>query len=549
MAWVALAQQRQDQQALEQERQAQAQKMQQAQADAAHIHSIIQGAVNPDTGNFNSQKAANDLRLAGYADQADKVEEAADKHVQAAAKQIDADAAQRLAARADLTQQAKQMTAIDDAGRPVPPSVYQSFVTNVAKTLGPQLASSMPTQFQRPFVDHAISWGETEDQTDKRLQAVAGLASTKTKTAADQISLVKQALGDPTSSAQDNDAILGGMELAGQVSPEIAASVKGKSGAQISQMFMTPGERASAGEMSRKPAMVNGQLRDVLIDKQGNAYDTTTRQPVDARPVPTQAMINLTQTPLPQTPVTGLRPDQATANKPDPSLGGLTPNSVYQYAVRGALTNEYPQLGRSSTDPQTKAARTAIINKAAAIADAAGTDLGTLQQEYKANSGSLNNLTKLYNATASSAGTANDNLGLAQEQSANVPRTGSPIVNHYVQWATGHTLTGNPELTKLETYIYTAAREYAKVTSGSAASVQGLTDSATKAADQLLNAAQTPEAFNAAIGAMQKDMQNVTKNQLKQIESVSGTVAKFLAKANGQEMPTAAPNKDPLGIR
>ena len=246
MAWVALAQQRQDQQALEQERQAQAQQMQQAQADAAHIHSIIQGAVNPDTGNFNSQKAANDLRLAGYADQADKVEEAADKHVQAAAKQIDADAAQRLAARADLTQQAKQMTAIDDAGRPVPPSVYQSFVTNVAKTLGPQLASSMPTQFQRPFVDHAISWGETEDQTDKRLQAVAGLASTKTKTAADQISLVKQALGDPTSSAQDNDAILGGMELAGQVSPEIAASVKGKSGAQISQMFMTPDARQSA---------------------------------------------------------------------------------------------------------------------------------------------------------------------------------------------------------------------------------------------------------------------------------------------------------------
>ena len=67
--------------------------------------------------------------------------------------------------------------------------------------------------------------------------------------------------------------------------------------------------------------------------------------------------------------------------------------------------------------------------------------------------------------------------------------------------------------------------------------MQGLTDSATKAADQLLNAAQTPEAFNAAIGAMQKDMQNVTANQVKQIGSVSGTVAKFLAKANGQEMP------------
>ena len=343
-------------------------------------------------------------------------------------------------------------------------------MTNVAKSpsLGPSVVSSLPTQFDLPTMQHAVEWGQSQDERDKHLIALAGLAKDKASSTKDQIALAQQMLGDPSHSAEDNAALIGVMEHNGTLSTDLAGMFQGKTGQEITAMGLTPEQRATAGEMKRTPAMVNGQLQDVLVDKQGNTYDTQTRQPVNAKPVPTQAMINLTQTPLPQTPVTGLRPDQATANKPDPSLGGLTPNSVYQYAVRGALTNEYPQLGRSSTDPQTKAARTAIINKAAAIADAAGTDLGTLQQEYKANSGSLNNLTKLYNATASSAGTANDNLGLAQEQSANVPRTGSPIVNHYVQWATGHTLTGNPELTKLETYIYTAAREYAKVTSGSA---------------------------------------------------------------------------------
>jgi hypothetical protein len=182
-------------------------------------------------------------------------------------------------------------------------------------------------------------------------------------------------------------------------------------------------------------------------------------------------------------------------------------------------------LGNAGT---VKNARSSIQNKAAAMADAAGVDLPTLRAEYRANATTLNKLVPTYRATAGFAGTAKDNLQLALDQSAKVPRTGSPLANRYIQWANGQTLTGNPELTRFEVYIYTAAREYAKVTSGGAQSVAALTDSAAKQASALLNAAQTPKAFEAAAGAMQNDMENVTKNQAKQINAVSSTVGQFL---------------------
>lgn len=238
------------------------------------------------------------------------------------------------------------------------------------------------------------------------------------------------------------------------------------------------------------------------------------------------------------TPVVTGPPDPATANIPS-KVHGLTPNAVHQNGLVFAMTGRMAPQGMGSS-PKVKAARDAINNHASALADAAGVDLPTLQSEYKANSAALGKMVPAYRFTAGAAGTANDNIQLALDQSPKVPRTGSPLVNHYLQWANGHTLTGNAQLTKFETYIYTAAREYAKVTSGASQSVAGLSDTAAKEAEKLLNAAQTPEAFAAAAGAMQNDMQNVTKNQIKQIGNVSDTIAKFLSVATGTPAPAGA---------
>ncbi len=241
--------------------------------------------------------------------------------------------------------------------------------------------------------------------------------------------------------------------------------------------------------------------------------------------------------------VTPDRPDPKTANKIDPATG-LTPNAVYQGAFGWALQEKIPAMGLGSSS-QVRNARAAIQNKAAAMADAAGVDLPTLRAQYRGNATALNRLIPQYQLTSGFAGTANDNLQLALDQSAKVKRTGVPLANRFMQWATTgpSALKGDPERTRLENYIYTAAREYAKVVSGNAGSVAALTDTASKKADSLLSAAQTPEAFAAAVEAMQADMRNVTKNQASQIANVSDTIARFLGVPTSPFGDTGAPPK------
>jgi hypothetical protein len=224
------------------------------------------------------------------------------------------------------------------------------------------------------------------------------------------------------------------------------------------------------------------------------------------------------------------RPDPATANIPEPKTG-LTPNALWQGAVTFALEGKPPAVGIGS-NLRAQNVRAATQNKAAAIAAAAGVDLPTVQAEYRANSTALNKLLPQAKATATAANTAIDNLELAARQSATVVRAGSKLANRYLQWAQG-SLTPAAGLTKFETYVYTAAREYAKVTSGGAASAQGLTDSAAREAEKLLSTTQSAEAFTAAAQAMKDDMSNVIGEQSKTLAGVSSTIANFFSVANG----------------
>ena len=77
-------------------------------------------------------------------------------------------------------------------------------------------------------------------------------------------------------------------------------------------------------------------------------------------------------------------PDPATANKVD-STTGMTPNGIYQASLEYAFTKSMPSLGLGSAT-QTRAARFAIVNKAAAIVSASGQTFPQLQALYKANS-------------------------------------------------------------------------------------------------------------------------------------------------------------------
>ena len=117
-----------------------------------------------------------------------------------------------------------------------------------------------------------------------------------------------------------------------------------------------------------------------------------------------------------------------------------------------------------------------------------------------------------------SARIAKDNLRLAEEAGEKVARTDAMFINRLANKAlkeSGIPVTGSTDVGQLsdfETKIYTAIREYAKVASGSSASVAGLSEGATHEATALLNSAQSPEAFKAAVQAMEADMDNIIKN-------------------------------------
>lgn len=203
-------------------------------------------------------------------------------------------------------------------------------------------------------------------------------------------------------------------------------------------------------------------------------------------------------------------PDSSITN-PDtiqPNLGGLSLNGLDIAANNYITTKTMPSLGLGATG-NVIVARLAVINRAGDLAKGNAT---MTQSLYAANAAEQKNIGIKLAATTASQQTANDNLNLALQASNALPRGGASLTNNYVQWAQGN-LTTNTGLTQLEVYVYTAAREYAKVTSGAAASTQGLTDTATAAAGTLLSAAQSPANFQAAVTAMQNDMANVVTEQ------------------------------------
>ncbi len=117
-----------------------------------------------------------------------------------------------------------------------------------------------------------------------------------------------------------------------------------------------------------------------------------------------------------------------------------------------------------------------------------------------------------------SANIANKNLDLAMAVSPQVSRTDSQWINsHMLGFIRG--ATSHPELSDFETKLYTASREYAKVSTGSSASVAELSAAATAQVERLLNSAQDPKTLAAAIQAMRDDMNSiVTSNN----ETITG---------------------------
>jgi hypothetical protein len=237
------------------------------------------------------------------------------------------------------------------------------------------------------------------------------------------------------------------------------------------------------------------------------------------------------------------RPAPDVANQVDPDTG-LTKMGLWQEGLKVALTNRTSAVGAMGNSPRADITRKAITNLAGAIAAAAGTDETTLQADYAALTGANKKAVDRAFAVGTAARTANDFIKLAVDASAKEPRTGAKLVNRFWQWSKGE-LSPATGLSTLEAYSYSAAREYAKVVTGSAQSVAEVTNKAAEMADRLLNAARAHESYSAVATAMQNDMAKVVGEQQKTVRDIGGSIANLYRVTTGAEIDTTGGETTP----
>lgn len=189
---------------------------------------------------------------------------------------------------------------------------------------------------------------------------------------------------------------------------------------------------------------------------------------------------------------------------------GLSPEAVAllaNVAGRGDLSI-LQLLGRGNMGTADKQAVLNALAKTMGVEG--GGDFVLNKSTLTALRSTLTDRSKMAAAVKQFARTADDNLDLALKASHTVVNTDSAAINRIAN-AFVRNATPAEHLTDFETKIFTAAREYAKVAMGASASAAGLTDTAAAEASKLLNAAQSPAAFDAAVKAMRADMANIVQ--------------------------------------
>jgi len=296
----------------------------------------------------------------------------------------------------------------------------------------------------------------------------------------------------------------------------------------ISNSIINPNTDAAVADIIKNNPNEWGHAADAIDAKFGAGTATTYDSWLKAVYQNGQKIDNVAKS------MTANPPNPNTANVVDPAYG-RTPNSLYQaaleYTMKGGNLQQFVG-GLSSKDPRTQAIKDYISNKAGAIATALGSSFPQIQAMYKVDSAAATKLVTQALFIKTYLATATDNLDLALSQSDQVSRTNAKIANNYIQWAQGNFTPAGP-LAEFETYIYTASREYAKVTSGGAMSAQGLSDSAQREAAKLLNTAQSPEAFKATVGAMKLDMANVVNEMNNSVSGISSSLGIDTSKLSG----------------
>lgn len=226
----------------------------------------------------------------------------------------------------------------------------------------------------------------------------------------------------------------------------------------------------------------------------------------------------------------------------------------YEYAKRGGYAGSYSDYQNEDANRKAGVSGTEVspatlqgmlnVYKATGVVPALGLGSSPLRQQFYAALGGADGSTVVNDAQATKAirsglttayktqqnqlaanqtsiSTLDKQLTLAQQYSDQVNRTDSPLVNKYLIAArTG--VFGDPQTAALNNIITTAAYEFAKILSGAAASIGGVSISSADDAKNLLNSAMSKGQFNEVLSLMRKEAQYRLDSQtqtVRQLES------------------------------
>jgi hypothetical protein len=226
----------------------------------------------------------------------------------------------------------------------------------------------------------------------------------------------------------------------------------------------------------------------------------------------------------------------------------ITYNTGFQtavdYLVLGPTAIPWP--GRDPS-PAVKEARNVVINTANAIIPD-DTTKALIRADYKAMSSAEQAQVKNYLATQPFLNSLKMSVAKAEELSAKYPRFTVPKANEFKIWW-DRNLSGDPNLSEMDVFIFNVSRDYAKATSGAAQSIAQMPMAAEKAAVALYNAAQNPAALKAAGKSILTDAENIRTAQLAAIaegrEGIMRLLPRGAVKAQGPVRSLFTPSTPP----
>lgn len=194
------------------------------------------------------------------------------------------------------------------------------------------------------------------------------------------------------------------------------------------------------------------------------------------------------------------------ASEQDGPDTGFTDDAITNAAARYNIDGTLPATGMGKAGA---AARAAILNKAAVLANTSGVspdDQRIAQLGNKANAAALSKLQQQQTMVGAFEKNFNKNADIALGLSQQTDNTGVPLANKWIN-AGKRAVTGDPNLSAYDASLKATVNEYAKIVSGSMGNT-ALAEGEIKKVNDLLNAAQTPAQVSAVLGLMKRETQN-----------------------------------------